>query len=303
MKHLTTLMLAGLLSIAGVQAETIYLNNGKVINGAITKDDGYNVEVSANGNTYTYKKTEIRRIDQASNAAVVPATPKRAAYKDYESQQKGWWCALELTAGASEDLDYNPHFYNAELSFVNGYRFNQFIAIGIGLGYRYYIPSEKEEYRKYDGHNGLYEIKNQHYEQTKNGVTYNGTPWSIPLFFNMRGNLVSNDTRRCVPYWSLDLGYTFSALYLNGSKWDGVSYGGLNNQIPSVDNSQATVQRGDGFFYAPTLGLKIGGPRNCFLLGFTYMGQILPRYAGYGNNIYSTTRLTHFVCGKIAYEF
>lgn len=286
-----------------IAEDVVYLNNGRVVKGTVTKDDYNIVEIESNGNILQYKKLEVRKIDKGTTTVVVPETPKRAAYIDYETQKKGWWCSVEVMGGGTVDVNYNPSLYNIGISFINGYRFNQFIQIGIGLGFRYYLPSTNIQNQTYYGINGLYEPKHQQYTQTDiNGNKYVGAPWSIPLFIDLRGNLISNDTRTVVPYWAFDFGYSFSNNYLNGTK---ATQNPLNPNDIQYDNSAAVASLGDGIFFAPTLGIKIGGPRNTILLGVSYMGQVLPRWNGTieRGNITSTTLYTSFLCGKIAYEF
>lgn len=308
MKKIFTLLLSVVLFATMAMAEdVIYLNNGKIIKGTVTKDDGTTVEVQSNGTTLQYKKLEIRKIDKATSAVVMPETPERASYIDYETQKKGWWCAVEIMGGGSVDVEAinNPHLYNLGFSFINGYRFNQFIMIGLGLGFRYYIPDCNEKNRWYDGLEGMYGPKDSKYEQTAvDGKKYSGAPWSIPLFIDIRGNLMSNDTRSCVPYWAFDAGFSFSNYFLDGTKGIIMEDGNTGVKYCGGDASNAKEVLGDGFFFAPTLGVKIGTPRNNLLLGITYMGQILPRWGGNQEAGYITSlRYTSFMCGKIAYEF
>jgi hypothetical protein len=301
-KIFATILALAMFAVSAFAEDVVYLNNGKVVKGNVIKDDGVNVEVQTNSGVLTYKKLEIRKIDQSS-VVVVPETPKRAKYIDYASQDKGWWCSVEVMGGGSVDVNYDPALYPLGISFINGYRFNQFIEIGIGLGFRYYIPSTSIQNQTYYGINGLYEPKHQQYSQTDNsGNTYVGAPWSIPLFIDLRGNLISNDTRTVVPYWAFYFGYSFSNYYLNGTT---ATQNPLDPDDIIYDNSAAVASLGDGIFFAPTLGIKIGGPRNTLLLGISYMGQMLPRWGGTigQGNITSTTRYTSFMCGKIAYEF
>lgn len=310
MRRVFTLLLSVVLFATMAMAEdVIYLNNGKIIKGTVTKDDGTTVEVQSNGTTLQYKKLEIRKIDKATSAVVVPETPKRAPYIDYDTQKKGWWCAVEIMGGGTVDVNYDPHFYNIGLSFINGYRFNQFIRIGIGLAFRYYIPAINKDYQVYDKIPGLYEPKNANFEveDTREGsqYKYHGAPWAIPLFIDIRGNLISNDTRMCVPYWAFDIGYSFSNYAPYGLKGILSEDGNAGMAVTDYNFDNVKKSVGEGFFFAPTLGIKIGMPRNTLLLGITYMGQFLPRWDGSAanDNLTVTSRFTSFMCGKIAYEF
>ena len=83
--------------------------------------------------------------------------------------------------------------------------------MGAGLGAKYYFNH------------------NSRRRGTANSCTF-------PLFFNARGNFLSQADRSMVPYWSVNVG--------------GVV--------------------GDGFFLSPTIGLRFGEQRNSWLLGLSY---------------------------------
>lgn len=305
-----------LFALSAIAEDVVYLNNGNVVKGTVTSDDGTVVEIqTASGNKLQYKKVEVRKIDKAS-VAIVPETPKRAKYVDYETKDNGWWCAVELMGGGSVDANYNPNFYNIGFSFINGYRFNQWIRVGIGLGFRYYITTNNSYYTErgyYEGCN-IAEPKmvisgeNSIAPEYK-GVSYKGSPWAIPLFIDIRGNFITNDTRQVVPYWAFDFGFSFSGKYLDGL----VAVPAQGSEEPcDYDSSKAQEKLGDGIFFAPTIGVKIGTPRHTLLIGLTYMGQVLPRYGMNGGYYERNTdelmptvgaRFTSFMCGKIAYEF
>ena len=319
MKRLFTILLSAVMFAGAAFAEdVVYLNNGSVIKGTVTADDGTNVTVQTkSGATLEYKKIEIRKIDKGESLAAAPETPKRAKYVDYDAKPNGWWCAVELMGGGSVDANYNPNLYNIGFSFINGYRFNQWIRIGIGIGFRYYLTTDKSFY-----HEDKYMLEDKIYEPKMiipkdapapqyKGKTYSGTPWSVPLFVDIRGNFINDDTRQVVPYWAFDFGYTFSGNYLAGTEAE--SYEDRDGtRYSEYDTSKAVSKLGDGIFFAPTIGIKIGTERHNLLIGFTYMGQVLPRYGlkqntdARGTDTYTPVlgaRFTNFLCGKIAYEF
>lgn len=90
--------------------------------------------------------------------------------------------------------------------------------------------------------------------------------WAMPLFATVRGNLMSATYRKVVPYYGIEVGTAFP----------------------------------DGFMVRPTIGMRIGAPRQAFTLGVSYMGQELPvRYAVYGKD----HRFTSFVCLRLGFEF
>ena len=121
----------------------------------------------------------------------------------------GYWCAIEL-GGGSTAMENKKNVAMVGGSYAGGYRFNQYLKVGIGLGVLYYPNSSNVR-------------------DTKNHL-------AMPLFLNVRGNMLSDEIRRTVPYWSVNVGTT----------------------LP------------DGLFMTPTVGLRVGEKRNAFLVGASY---------------------------------
>lgn len=150
----------------------------------------------------------------------LPDAPKRAKYIDFPSLDKGLWFAVQATPAA---------FLNAGLSgradLILGYRAGEFFRFGPGIS-----P-------------GL----------------VNGS-FNLPVYLDIRGNLISQESRMAVPYWSIDAGYTFG-------------------------------QEVKGLYASPTVGVRVGMPRNDFIAGLTYILQLVPGSA------------LHAVGLRIGYEF
>lgn len=128
-----------------------------------------------------------------------------------------YWCAFEA-GGGSTAMENMKNVAMAGASFVGGYRFNQYLKVGAGLGVLYY-PN------------------NSNVRDTKNHL-------AMPLFVNARGNVLTDDIRRTVPYWSINIGTTFP----------------------------------DGFFLTPSVGLRIGEKRNAFLVSVGYTLRHMKSY-------------------------
>ena len=64
----------------------------------------------------------------------------------------------------------------------------------------------------------------------------------LPIYLDLRGNIISQESRMSVPYWSFDAGYTVGSLY-------------------------------KGLYLSPTAGVRVGMPRNNFIAGLTYILQ------------------------------
>lgn len=226
------------------ELDHVFLKNGNVVKGAIeTVKENQSVTIrSTNGELYTYPMIEVNRIAYGKSPNL-PSEKNTNSYKDYSFYDKGFWCAVELQGGYSCNIDsYNVAL--SELDIVGGYRFNEYFRAGLGLGVRYYFNNEK--------------------------VRYSDIKWAFPIFANVRGNIISGESRTVVPYYSVDLGGTIR----------------------------------DGFMFRPTIGLRIGESRSAFLVGLSYMGQTLKSYkAGKDNTIVPDYEYTSFVTLKLGYEF
>lgn len=141
----------------------------------------------------------------------------------------GYWCSIEINGG-STSMENHKNVALVGAEFTNGYRFDQWLKVGAGIGVMYY-PN------------------NNNVRDTRNHL-------SMPLFINARGNMLSEEIRRTVPYWSVNVG----------------------TSIP------------DGFFLTPTVGLRVGEKRSAFLLGVSYTLRHLKTCSGSMTN-YSGTML------------
>ena len=132
----------------------------------------------------------------------LPEEPKRAKYVDYPSLTKGFWFAAQATAASSTALGRC-----IQADFIAGFRADEFFRVGLGVS-----PQS------------------------------NTWGFSLPLYVDFRGNLISQESRMIVPYWSFDAGYAFG-------------------------------KTANGIYLSPTLGARFVGPRNDFLAGLTYILQ------------------------------
>ena len=139
----------------------------------------------------------------------MPEKPKRTTYTDVTSRESGYWYAIELTGGSMTDAGRRNLSF-AEGTIINGYRLNEFLRAGLGFGVKYYIDNDD--------------------------VRSSSIPWAFPLYADFRGNIISQQDRSLVPYWSFDIG--------------------------------AEIR--NGFFFSPTIGVRIGEGRSSFLVGLNY---------------------------------
>lgn len=134
---------------------------------------------------------------------VLPEKPKQTGYRDYNSEESGFWCAFEADGGSSVMVD-TPNMQYAGASFTGGYRINEFLRFGLGLGARVYVH-------------------NADFRSTNNKV-------GIPLFANVRGNFMSAYDRGNVPFWSVNIGgITNEGFFANPTI--GYSFGGIRNNF------------------------------------------------------------------------
>lgn len=191
--------------------DVVYLNNGNVVNGKVIQNASDVVVLVFQGDTLTYRKTDVRKVQTGSTEVIMPKTPK-SPYRDFTDADRGLW----LAADAAFSLIGNTNLaYPMGLDIIGGYRFSEFIRIGLGVGVRGNIG-----YNQIDGLNRV----------------------SVPIFLSLRGNILTQKPRMCVPYWNYDAGYIV-----------------LSNAI----------------FYDAGIGLKVGEKRNNFTVSLNYLGMVV----------------------------
>lgn len=118
------------------------------------------------------QENEVRRM---------PSVNTEKLQKDYSTFDTGFWISAEAVGGYSCRLMHS-NFSFAEVDVTGGYRFNEYLKVGIGFGGRYYFDNSK--------------------------VRYSSSEWSFPIYANVRGNFIPTAYRSVVPYYSVDLGGT-----------------------------------------------------------------------------------------------
>lgn len=221
--------------------DVVYLNNGNVVEGVIIENvPDVSIRIRAlNGMEYDYKMIEIRKID---TKLIVPEESQRAPYVNFDDVEKGYWYAVEGSYGQAIFRGKSEGY--TQLSFTNGYRLNEYLRFGGGVGARWYVVNNSKRHASND--------------------------WSFPVFVSARGNVVSQNVLRVVPYWSFDTGVAIN----------------------------------DGFFFSPTFGARFGGKRSNLLLALSYVGQNIKFDRLKEAYIKGTeTKYVNFLSFKIGYEF
>lgn len=133
----------------------------------------------------------------------LPKAPQKSNYKNYETEESGFWCAAEFEGGSSI-MQHSKNLQYSNLSWTGGYRINEFLRFGLGLGVRYYLNNSE--------------------------LRHSDNKFEIPIFANVRGNFISADDRDGVPFWSLNVGgITHDGLF--ASPTVGYSFGGVRNNF------------------------------------------------------------------------
>lgn len=139
----------------------------------------------------------------------LPAKPAEKPYRDYTSDTTPFWFAIEADGGSSI-MESRTNMQYVTLTATGGYSFSEYLRVGLGFGGKMYV-------------------NNAGYRDTD-------SKFGIPVFANVRGNIISAYDRDGVPFWSLNIGtITHEGLLLN-----------------------------------PTIGYSFGGVRNKFLIGLSY---------------------------------
>ena len=162
----------------------------------------------------------------------LPEKPRLPEYKDYYSVQSGFWFSIEAEGGSSIMAECtNMQF--AAVTATGGYRINEFLRVGAGLGAKYYF--------------------------NKGWVRGTDNKFGVPIFANLRGNFISAYDCDGVPFWSLNIGgITKEGIF--ASPTIGYSFGGLRNNFLigiSYTISSFTDYRDKKVAYS-YFGLKLG---------------------------------------------
>ena len=151
---------------------------------------------------------------------------------DYVTFDKGFWIAGEFRPA------YTLHISSSdspvmELDVTGGYRFNEFVRVGIGFGGRYYIKSDR--------------------------LRKGNISWSFPIYANIRGNFIPTGYRDVVPYYSFDMGGSIR----DGFMWRptvGIRVGQKRSAflLGLTYTGQSLINTHDKRNYCSMLGLTLG---------------------------------------------
>ena len=183
--------------------------------------------------------TFLGAFSQNNQIKRIPTVGKDVNQEIFTEYDMGFWLAAEFLGGYSSHLS-GHNMGVGELDLTVGYRINQFLKFGIGLGARSYINQKN--------------------------LRRHSSSWGMPVYAAARGNMIPGFYRRIVPYWSMDIGGSIR----------------------------------DGFMFRPSVGMRIGKPRQAFTLAFSYMGQNIASNNTSGEK---TEKFTSFFCIRLGFEY
>ncbi len=112
----------------------------------------------------------------------IPTVGKDPTQNQLSQTETGFWISAEVMGGYSAHL-YGHNMGVTEFDVTAGWRFSEFLRIGIGTGLRYYIDSKD--------------------------IRRHSSGFGMPLFVAARGNMVYGKYRNVVPYWGVEFGGAF----------------------------------------------------------------------------------------------
>lgn len=162
---------------AGNNPSWVYLKNGNIVKGNVTTTATQVTIITDNGQVLTYPIVEVNRISPVE--PVQPAVKEDRAIRDMTDNDTGFWMSAQVNGSYSVFISDKCTPWT-ELDVAGGYRFNQYLKVGVGFGGRYYFENDR--------------------------LRSNNVKWSFPVFATVRGNFIPDDYRSVTPYYSLDLG-------------------------------------------------------------------------------------------------
>ncbi len=133
----------------------------------------------------------------------LPDAPPKPNYKNYDMEDKGFWCAADIEAGSST-MFHHKNMQYTNVSATSGYRLNEYLRFGAGIGLRYYANNAD--------------------------IKENDDAIGFLYFGNVRGNMMASYDRDGVPFWSVNFG-SISTEGAFISPTLGYSMGGLRHNI------------------------------------------------------------------------
>ncbi len=181
MKKRLLMIIVALTSLVTASADGrtawVFLNNGNIVKGTVTKTDTKVFITTDDGSELSYPMLEVNRISY--KAPKLPAVGTDPDLRDMADSDRGFWFSAQLSGAYTLFLSHHCSPWT-ELDLAGGYRFSQYLKVGIGVGGRYYIENSK--------------------------LRDSSIKWSFPIYATVRGNFLPDTYRTVTPYYSVDLG-------------------------------------------------------------------------------------------------
>ncbi len=139
----------------------------------------------------------------------MPQMPKKKPFKDISMQEKGFWFAVEAGTGSTVESGMK-NAQMATATFTGGYRFSEYLKVGAGVGGGYYFNNSD--------------------------IRSSNERVNIPVFAQVRGNMMTQQYQTAVPYWAFCVG----------------------------------TRVNDGVFISPAVGFRFGEHRSSFIMAVKY---------------------------------
>jgi len=163
-------------------SDIVTLKNGNVIKGDIVYKTETKITIkSENGSIYEYPLIEVQKIansEEANKFTNSNVKNNSSTYTDYSEFNSGFWVSIEIGEALSCNIKGGNYTFT-ELDVIGGYRLNEYLRFGIGLGARYY---------------------------NNNKFRFSDIAWGMPIYATTRGNIIPSEYRNVVPYYSFDIG-------------------------------------------------------------------------------------------------
>lgn len=188
-KALTTLIIIfGVHCMSKADATYLHLNNGEIIECEIIDSNERTITIrTKDGRTNTVERLKIK--DLTNKKPLLSRENDEVNTKTLSSRNDNknhfWWGADLYGFYSCYSSSNNKPM--TELSVTLGYRLNEYVKVGVGVGARYYFDADKNDI-----------INRQRKEDLIN--------LSIPIYVNLRGHLSSSRERSVIPYYSLSFG-------------------------------------------------------------------------------------------------
>lgn len=243
--------------------DVIYLKNGGIIHGTIlelTPDKSVKIQTKDN-NVFVYGLSDVEKI--------VKETPK---VQGQEEAPKGFETVTVIEQPTKSQAPVEPEFkqkgfhnitkfgptsfntFNATI--INGYQFNPFLLLGLGVGL--------------DTYNGMNNTESivEPFTGMSNTDSHNSTDYFLPIYVDFRYHV---SDKRVTFLTFLDLGYT---VYLSGNE----------KSIRTSNSDYNYKPTTGGLFFCPGIGFKAFVTKN-----FGIVADFGMKFQSYGGDSYNSS--------------